>query len=122
MGSQVTTKKTTLPCDEVMTRAVQFFSTEKWRPTTQSGRTATFEGRIPIPWISMFITIVALMCLVIPGIICYFLLIKKLRRFQNLIVSSNPVTGGCEVAVSHPDYAMKLVARFMDGLPPLSEA
>ena len=50
MADLVDEAQTTLAPQEVISRAVQFFTTEKWRATTQSDRIATFEGKPPIPW------------------------------------------------------------------------
>ena len=49
MADKLTNSKTSLPSEEVIVRAVQFFATEKFRCSGQSGRTATFDGRPPIP-------------------------------------------------------------------------
>jgi hypothetical protein len=117
MSDKLSTKRTTLPPDEVLARAVQFFSTEKWRATSQSPRTSTFEGKVPIPWGSMVITIIGFAMCIVPGIICYFSMIRRLHRFQNLVVSVTPAEGGCEVSVSHPDHATGLAKRFLGALP-----
>lgn len=47
MADLVTNGKTSLSAEEVIVRAIQFFSTERWKATSQSARTATFEGKPP---------------------------------------------------------------------------
>ena len=120
MADSVLNKQTNLSGEEVITRAVQFFSTEKWRATTQSGRSATFEGRPPIPWFMLLFTIMAYCCFFIPGVIMYILVIKKLRRFQNLVVTTTSMSKGTEVVVTYPSHAKKLAMRFLAALPELS--
>ena len=71
MADSVLTKQTTLSGEEVVTRAIQFFSTENWRTTSQSSRAVTFEGRPPIPWLMILLTIVGYICCLVPGIIMW---------------------------------------------------
>ncbi len=84
MADRLTNSKTSLPGEEVIVRAVQFFATEKFRCSGQSGRAATFDGRPPMPWFLLLVTILGFMFCVVPGIIMYILAIRKLRRFYNL--------------------------------------
>lgn len=44
MSDLVTNGKTSLSAEEAIVRAVQYFSTQKWRCTSQSGRTGMTEG------------------------------------------------------------------------------
>lgn len=117
MTDTVLNKETSLSGEEVISRAVQFFSSESWKPTGQSTRTATFEGRVPIPWVSLALTILGFMFCIIPGIIFYFLTIKKLRRFQNLVVAVGPANRGTSVTVTVPSEGKKLASRFLESLP-----
>jgi hypothetical protein len=117
MSEAITTKLTTLPAEEVIVRAVQFFATEKWKPTGQSARTATFEGKIPIPWGMMVLTILGFMVCLVPGIILYFMLIRKVHRFQNLVVTATTKDVGTEVVIRHPNYVTVLVAKYAATLP-----
>ncbi len=112
--------KTSLSADEVIVRAVQYFSTEKFKATSQSGRTATFEGRPPIPWGMMFLTFLGFIACILPGIIMYLMVIRKMYRFYSLVVTASPIDGGTEVSVSFPDFAGKLVPRFLSALTPLA--
>jgi hypothetical protein len=118
MADIVNTGQTSLPPEEVMVRAVQFFATENWRPTTQSSRTATFQGKPPIPWFWILLTILGLVACIVPGIILYFMVIRKMIRFQNLVVTATPVsTLATEVVIQYPQHAAKLATRFLTVLP-----
>jgi len=118
MAQMVTNSRTTLPGEEVIVRAVQFFTNEKWRPQTQSARNATFEGKPPIPWGLLILTIIAFFAFIVPGIILYILLIARMYRLQNIVVTANPITGGTEVVISHTKSAKKVVNQFINLLPP----
>jgi len=117
MAQLTSTGKTTLPGEEVIVRAVQFFTGERWRAQTQSQRTATFVGKPRIPWGLLFLTIIAFCAFIIPGVIMYILIIRRMYRFQNIVVAANPITSGTEVVITHPKAAKKLVARFVKVLP-----
>lgn len=45
MADVVKEGRTSLSAEDVIIRAVQFFSTENWRPTSQTVRAATFQGK-----------------------------------------------------------------------------
>ena len=120
MADLVTNGRTSLSAEEVIVRAVQFFSTAKWKATSQSSRTATFEGKPPIPWFMLLLTILGFLCIV-PGIIMYIMVIRKMYRFMNLVVTANPIANGTEVSVSHPKYAEKMATGFLAALPQLAE-
>jgi len=68
------------------------------------------------------LTVMAFMFFIVPGIIMYFFVIRRMMQFQNIVVTANPVTGGTEVTVTHPKAAGKLVKKFMAALPPLVAA
>lgn len=118
MADKVANGRTSLSTDEVLVRAVQYFSTEKFKVTSQSARTVTFEGRPPIPWGLMFGTILGYIFCVVPGIVMHFMFIRKLYRFYSLIVAVSPIEGGTEVSVTFPDFAGLLVPRFLSLLEP----
>lgn len=117
MADIVTRATTSLACEEVIVRAVPFFSTQKWRPTTQSARSATFQGRPAIPCFMILLTIVAFTFFILPGIIMYIMVIRKMYGFQNLVVTANPIPGGSEVLLQHPKPATRLAKQFLDALP-----
>ena len=118
MADLVKQGTTSLGCEDVIAKAVQFFATEKWRPTSQSGRTATFEGKPPIPWFMMLLTIVGFLACVVPGIIMYIMVIRKMYRFHNLVVTAGPISGGSEVVLQYPPAAERLASSFLQALPP----
>jgi hypothetical protein len=119
MADIVTQGRTSLGPEDAIVRAVQFFSTEKWRPTTQSARTATFQGKPKIPWFMLLLTVVGFALCVVPGVILYIMVIKKMYRFQNLIVTANPLSNGSEVVLQYPSASRKLANNFLEALPPL---
>jgi hypothetical protein len=118
MADIVVNKNTSLPCEEVVVRAVQFFSTSNWQVTSQGNRAVTLKGRVPIPIGLILLTIIGYLCCVVPGIILYIALVRKLRKFQNLVVTANPTANGSDVSITHPKDAGKLVAKFLAALPP----
>ena len=117
MADVVSRGTTTLGSEDVIVRAVQFFSTENWKPTSQSTRSATFQGRPAIPWFMLLLTVVGFFACLVPGIIMYIMVIKKMYRFRNLVVTASAVSGGSEVTVQYPPPAAKLAARFLEALP-----
>jgi hypothetical protein len=117
MTEHVYSLRTTLAPEDVVVRAVQYFSTTKWRSSGQSGRTATFEGMPPIPWVHITLMFLAFAACVLPGIVYYFFVIQKLRRFQNLVVAATPVPGGSEVVINYPSFASSLVTEFTKNMP-----
>lgn len=119
MSDLVTNGRTSLSSEEVIVRAVQYFSTQKWRATSQSTRIATFEGKPPIPWFMLLLTIIGFLCCLVPGIIMYIMVIRKVYRFHNIVVTANPITNGTDVSVSYPKNAGKLVDGFLSALPQL---
>ena len=121
MPDLVANAQTSLPPDEVQVRAIQFFTNERWRASTQSERISTFEGRPPIPWLMIIFTIVALFACIVPGIIMYFFVLRKFYRFQNLTISTSPIAGGTEVTITHPGYARSAANRFISLLTPIAK-
>jgi hypothetical protein len=124
MADLVSTGQTTLAPEEVIVRAVQFFTSEKWRPQTQSTRIATFAGRPRIGCVLPVLTAIAFLFFIIPGVLMYFLVVRRAMQFQNLVVTADPVQSATEVTltnvtVTHPQYARKLVTHFLSLLPPL---
>lgn len=122
MADLVQNTKTSLTAEDVVVRSVQFFSNERWRAVSQSTRVATFQGRPSIPWFLLLLTVLGFFFFVLPGIIIYFVVIRRVYRFQNLVLTCHPLTGGTEVSVSFPKQAQKLVNKFFTALPPLAPA
>ena len=117
MADLVANTHTALPPEEVMVRAVQFFTNENWRAQSQTNRIATFVGLPKVPWIHLTLAILLILCLIVPGVIYYILVIKKLRRLQNIVITTTPRDVGCDVVVSYPAHAQKLVDSFFAALP-----
>jgi hypothetical protein len=116
MADLTVSRSTTLPSEDVLVRAVQFFTNEKWRAQSQTNRVATFIGMAPIPWFQIAVALILLLCLIIPGIIYYYAVILKLRRMQNTVVTTTPAGSGSEVVVSYPPHAQKMVDAFFAAL------
>lgn len=115
---QVASSKTSLAAEDCIVRAVQFFSTGRWRAQTQSNRMATFVGRPPIPVGLILVMILGFMACIIPGVIAYVMLFRKMVQLQNIVVTATPSTGGgSEVTVKHSKHASKLVKEFLATLP-----
>ena len=121
MANQTTNHVTTLDAEEVIVRAVQFFSTEKWKVTSQSKRSVTLEGKVPVPWFMLLLMIIGFMVCILPGIVLYILVYKKMNRFFHIIVSVTPASEGTEVCVQHPKEANKLALEFIEALPSKNE-
>jgi hypothetical protein len=117
MADLIANTQTSLPPEEVMVRAVQFFTNENWRAQSQTNRIATFVGRPKIPWYHLVLANLLVLCLVLPGLIYYLLIIKKIRALQNIVVTTTPVASGCDVAVTYPPHAQRLVDSFLAALP-----
>ncbi len=100
-----------------MVRAVQFFTNESWRAQSQTNRIATFVGVPKIPWIHIALAVALTFCFVIPGLIYYFVVIKKARALQNIVVTTTPKGTGCDVVVTYPPHAQKLADAFLVALP-----
>ena len=117
MADLVAKTQTKLPPDEVMVRAVQFFTNEKWRAQSQTNRIATFVGIAKIPCFTMVLVVVLTICFVVPGLIYYFVVVRKLRRLRNIVVTTTPNETGTEVVVTYPPDAQKMVDSFFQALP-----
>ena len=117
MADLVARIQTSLPSEEVMVRAVQFFTNENWRAQSQTNRIATFVGVPKVPWVHIALAVVLMICFVIPGLIYYLVVIKKARALQNIVVTTTPKEIGCEVVVTYPPYAQKLADAFLAALP-----
>jgi hypothetical protein len=117
MADLVVNQKTTLAADEVIVRAIQFFSTENWRVTSQSGRAVTLAGKPPFPLLHLCFVIIGFMLCVVPGIILYFMLLRKVIRFQNMVVTATAVNNETDVSITYPPHGRKLVEKFLLALP-----
>lgn len=117
MADLVVTRYTTLAADEVLVRAVQFFTNENWRAQSQTNRVATFVGVPKIPWFQLTLAILLTSCFVVPGLVYYLLVIRKIRQLQNVVVTTTPKETGCDVVVTYPAYAQRYVDSLFAALP-----
>lgn len=117
MADVVLTKYTTLAPEEVLVRAVQFFTNEKWRAQSQTNRVATFVGVPQIPWLQLLVALFLALFFIFPGLIYYLFVIRKLRRLQNLVVTATQTQAGSEVVVTYPSSAQRYVDNFFAALP-----
>lgn len=117
MANSVRTTQTTLPAEDVIVRAVQFFSNQSWRATSQTNRSVTFQGKPKIPWFMLLLTFIGFVMCILPGVILYIFVIMKMYGFVNMVVTANSVGEVTEVSISHPGFASGLVKRFSEALP-----
>lgn len=88
MAQHVVAHQTSLPSEEVIVRAIQFFSTEYWTTNSQSPRSVTFLGRVNLPWIHLAGALIGLACFIVPRIILHLTFLIRARKFQNLVVTA----------------------------------
>ena len=113
MAQIVVTQHTNLAAPDVITRAVHFFSNERWRVQSQSERIATFVGKPPIPWLMILLTALGFAMCIVPGVILWFMVIRKMFQLQNIVVTANAGAGGTEIVVTHAPQVTKLVQKFV---------
>lgn len=119
MAELLKNARTELPGEDVIVRAIQFFTNERWRTQSQTSRVATFVGRPKLPWGLLFLTVLGFLFFLVPGIILYFLVVRRMVRFQNIVVATTPFSGGTDVAITYPKTVSKLVNNFVEVLPPV---
>jgi hypothetical protein len=112
MADLVGSTNVALSPEEVLVRAVQFFTNEKWRAQSQTNRIATFVGVGRVPWFQLILAILLTMCFIVPGVIYYVVVISKARGLQNIVVTTTPKDSGCQVVVTYPPHAQKMVDAF----------
>lgn len=116
MPDLVARADTVLPPEEVLVRAVQFFTNEKWRAQSQTNRIATFVGIGRVAWFQIMLAILLTMCFVLPGVIYYVIVISRMRRLQNIAVTTTPTGSGCQVVVTYPPHTQRMVDAFFAAL------
>jgi len=131
MAQEVTSIKPTLPSEDVIVRAVQFFSNSRWRVQTQSSRVATFVAlyswssfvggaTLVVMGAMLSITLIGLIFgfpLMVLGFIILVIQKQRYRRAKDLIVTVNPLEKGSDVVITHSGAARKLVNQFVEALP-----
>lgn len=117
MADLTATRNTTLPPEEVLVRAVQFFTNEKWRAQSQTSRIATFVGVGRVAFTQIALMLLLFLCGFVPGLVYYLIVINKARRLQNIVVTTTPQGSGCTVVVTYPSHAQKMVDAFFGSIP-----
>ena len=118
MANIVVNQNTALPGEEVIVRSIQFFSVEQWRIQSQSSRIATFVGRAKIPWGLLILVIIGLFFFIIPGIILYFFLLRRvLYQSRTIVLTVTPLPSGTEIMITYPVHAKQIVGRFLAAMP-----
>ena len=111
-------KKTTLSEEDVIKRAGQFFTDNGWAIREQFANGATFKGRSSVPLRLIFLTVFGFLFFIIPGVIVYRALVKRVTRFQSILVRVKPVAGNSEVTIIYCKATGKLINKFQNLLPP----
>lgn len=122
MSELVTNYQTSLKNEEVISKAVQYFTNGKWRAQSTTDKIATFVGRPPIPIGKIILTIIAFFFFIVPGIIMYFFVIRSLMRLQNIVITTSSMGNGTAVTIKYTKTAKKLVDEFSLSLPGLQMA
>jgi hypothetical protein len=99
---------------------VQFFCNEKFTIQTQSTRNATFRGKPPFPCGLLILTLIGYAIFIIPGLVIHITMLRKLYKFQHLVITVTPISSMTEVSFSYPDWAHHQVTRFIGALPQAS--
>ena len=108
---------TTISSEDVMVQAVRTFTNSRFRVQSQTNRIATFVGRAKFPIVHVFVLAFLAFFFVIPAIIYWFIVVRKVWRMESIAVTTNPGVGGCGVHVSYPKSAEKAVVAFIASLP-----
>jgi len=131
MAQKVTNVKTVLSAEDVIVRAVQFFTNERWRTQTQSSRAVTFRANMPVPkiitgfflligGITLSFTIIGLIVgipLIIAGFSILFFAGRQMRGSRDLVVTATPSGNGSEIVITHSQQAVRSVDQFIKSLP-----
>ena len=133
MGKQDFNYQTALQSEEVILKAVHFFTDERYRVQTQAERTVIFAlgFELPLGSIVMFISGVILCATLVGAIIGVPLLIigaislaKAKSRARGsrgaLVITTAPIKDGAEITTTYPPRAFrtsKIVKKFVETLP-----
>lgn len=109
-------KVTAMKPADVMVRAVRFFTAQRWRVKSQNGTIATFTGAARLDWPHRLRVILLTLCLIVPGILYYFLGVRRSRREQTVCVELMPAGERCKVMVTYPAEDSELIVEFLAGL------
>lgn len=136
MSNTTLTKQTTFSNEDVISQAIQFFTSEKWTPQTQTGRSVTFIGKMPFSAGKILLNMVLVLggfalCITLIGALIGIPLIikgaKYLFKFKHgmsgpsglkLTVTVSPIANGTNVVITFPQkQARQIVSSFLDTLP-----
>lgn len=65
----------------------------------------------------MFFTLIGFLLCIIPGLIMYYAIVRKMYRYYNLVVTVTASEHGTQVTITHPNFSASLVKRFLKALP-----
>lgn len=116
MPDLLVTKLTAMKPADVMARAAGFFTAQKWRVKSQEGNIATFVGVAGLNRLHRVMLVLLTLCLIIPGVLYYFLEVRGRRREQSISVSLKPQGERCEVVVTYPPGNNDLIVEFLSDL------
>lgn len=116
MPDLLVAKITAMTPADVMSRAITFFHSQNWRLQSQSGSFASFVRMTRVSSRQLLMATLLTLCLIVPGVIYYFLGIRGTRRQQNIAVSLKPYGERCEVQVTYPPGASTLIIHFLADL------
>ena len=116
MPDLLVTKITAMGPADVMTCAVRFFTAQKWRVQSQNGSIATFVRMTKVRSRQILVATLLTLCLIVPGVLYYYLEIRGTRRQQSIAVSLKPQGERCEVLVTYPPGTSDLIIEFLADL------
>ena len=112
--------RTPLSGGEVLNRAVAFFSSYGWRVRQSSIDSHFLLLRKGIGWKLQMLLVLGFMCVVIPGMVLYWWLVKRSAPIRQIRFAVTVVDRGSELVVTFPRKWRRLVDLFMDSLPTLT--
>jgi hypothetical protein len=116
MPDLLVTKITAMKPADVLACAETFFTAQNWRVKSRDGYIVTFVGLPRINWLHRLVAVLLTLCLIVPGILYYFLEIRGTRREQSINVNLKPQGERCEVRVSYPPGNNDLITHFLADL------
>src|ERR1700739_2058459 len=116
-GTYTANQKKSLEGREVVTRAIHFFTDDRWQLKSQTDHTITFPGNAPTPWFLIIMTVIGYLFFILPGLIMTYMIRAKLRKFQNIVLSVSPADGGTNVSATCSKKANGIVRKFLATLP-----
>jgi hypothetical protein len=97
--------------------AVRSLATGRFRVQSQNSRITTLVGMGKFPFIHVVILCFLAFFFVIPAIIYWVVVVRKVRKVESIAVTTTPAVSQCAVHVSYPKSADKMVQSFLASLP-----